>query len=544
MVFWKNNPSPPSNPHSDSTNNKRHSNTQREREHTFLEYLDLMNLNKLSLILLSFTAAIAVLLAFASAATATQAKKQRQQPTPLTAPRVRPYKTASLTMTQPGYPPVAPNHKQYSGYFNIQRNTTTRYFAWMISAAQNPDTAPVCFWFTGGPGCASTLATATENGPFTVQSDGSFVPNPYAWTRTCTMVYVDQPAGVGYSTTNSGGESPDLTVVADDMYVFFKHWAQQFPQLAKSSAVYVIGESFGGAYVPWIAHRLWQGIRAQDIVMNLKGVAIGNGLFNGAGQFASGYYELAYEWCIKVKGAPCVTKAVYEQMRSSSPICQSMSAACNANSSNYNLCADAASFCQQSQMGPYQAAGHCFYDITKKSGCENGGMNAAAVFFNNPVVQQSLLGSTAPPVQWSACNYTVNGMLLHSWMHSRDAFITEMLDDDILPVKYLMYNGLNDFAVNWIGMLGATLNLVWTHQWQFSGAPKQQWYGPDNRPAGWLKTVGGKNGKKQQLTFAGILNAGHMSPADAPANVQRMIETWTLGDGLFFDYAGPERPTN
>ena len=59
---------------------------------------------------------------------------------------------------------------------------------------------PLIIWLTGGPGCSSSLALLTENGPCSVESDGASTKvNPYSWTERGHVLWMDQPADVGYS---------------------------------------------------------------------------------------------------------------------------------------------------------------------------------------------------------------------------------------------------------------------------------------------------------------------------------------------------------
>lgn len=55
-------------------------------------------------------------------------------------------------------------------------------------------------WLTGGPGCSSEVALFGENGPCSVTADGNgTVRNPSAWNQHANLLYVDQPAGTGFS---------------------------------------------------------------------------------------------------------------------------------------------------------------------------------------------------------------------------------------------------------------------------------------------------------------------------------------------------------
>ena len=52
---------------------------------------------------------------------------------------------------------------------------------------------PFVVWLTGGPGCSSTLALLTENGPCKVNDDGkSTTVNPYSWTEAAHVLWLDQ----------------------------------------------------------------------------------------------------------------------------------------------------------------------------------------------------------------------------------------------------------------------------------------------------------------------------------------------------------------
>lgn len=91
----------------------------------------------------------------------------------------------------------------FSGYLDI-KDTTKKIHYLFFEAQENSIDAPVLIWFNGGPGCSSMLGMMQENGPFRLESGGTiFHPNEYSWNKETNLLYIEQPAGVGYSYCNS-----------------------------------------------------------------------------------------------------------------------------------------------------------------------------------------------------------------------------------------------------------------------------------------------------------------------------------------------------
>merc|ERR1712037_971014 len=65
------------------------------------------------------------------------------------------------------------------------------------------------------------------------------------------------------------------TEVAEDMAAMLRGFLEQNPDF-EGRDFYITGESYAGHYVPAISHYL--AFTATDVKLNLKGIAIGNGL--------------------------------------------------------------------------------------------------------------------------------------------------------------------------------------------------------------------------------------------------------------------------
>jgi carboxypeptidase D len=68
-----------------------------------------------------------------------------------------------------------------------------------------------------GPGCSSFDGALLEVGPITVQGKGSQATlrdNPGKWNEYANVLFVDQPAGTGYSYINKGQAVRELAPVS------------------------------------------------------------------------------------------------------------------------------------------------------------------------------------------------------------------------------------------------------------------------------------------------------------------------------------------
>ncbi|KAJ0935160.1 putative carboxypeptidase D [Helianthus annuus] len=148
------------------------------------------------------------------------------------------------------------------------------FFEVRTSVSNNFNCSPLT-----GPGCSSLMGAMSELGPFRINSDGkTLFMNDYAWSNVANMLFLESPAGVGFSysnTTSDYHKSGDKNT-ADDAYIFLVNWLERFPQY-KTRDFYITGESYAGHYVPQLAYTiLLNNKKTNQTVINIKGIAIGN----------------------------------------------------------------------------------------------------------------------------------------------------------------------------------------------------------------------------------------------------------------------------
>lgn len=150
-------------------------------------------------------------------------------------------------------------------------------------------------WLNGGPG-SSTIGSGLlfENGPCRVNSEGNdTIWNPYSWNEKVNIIYLDQPAGTGFSYLTDNSDVTNLVELAIDVHAFLQLFMHRFPEYSKLP-FHLAAESWGGHYAPHIAsyvHKKNQELelapRIGQVRINLESVILANGLTEPLSQFAT-----------------------------------------------------------------------------------------------------------------------------------------------------------------------------------------------------------------------------------------------------------------
>lgn len=400
--------------------------------------------------------------------------------------------------------------QQYSGYYKLTTGDKN-YFYWAFESRNDPANDPVVLWMTGGPGCSSEVALFGENGPCHVNADGTgTTTNPYSWNSNATLIYIDQPAGTGFS--YGSGMDHDEVGVANDMYDFLQQFMKAHPKLA-ALPFYAVGESYAGHYVPAVTHKIWQNnknLTAGAVKINLKGTSVGNGLTDPEVQY--GYYA---KMANSTNDHAPLSAGTVNGMQKATAGCQKAIAGCQTGGAV--ACLAATESCNLGLLIPYTLTGMNPYDMRIKCAkpplCYD--FSNVGTYLERPEVLSAI--GVDSKHKWSSCNklVTIGFELAGDWMKSYQQMIPDQLNDGI---KVLIYAGDQDFICNWLGNQAWTQALPWPHQGDFNTTAPVDW-NVAGKKAGELQSSNG-------FSFLRVLDAGHMVPRDQPENALAMLNAF------------------
>lgn len=392
-----------------------------------------------------------------------------------------------------------------AGYIRV--GEAKELFYWVFESRNDPKKDPLVVWLSGGPGCSSLLALFEENGPYQVSSSTELELNPFSWNANATVVWVDQPAGTGYSL---GEGVHDEETVGADMLTFMTEFVSRYKY--SDLPLYVFGESYAGHYVPVVSRALLDSTTG----FNLRGFGIGNGLTVPSEQYK--YYRPFAE------AHDLVSSPSLLLMKGIEKACLPLARSCDGLEDDALLdwtdCLNAYVVCNAGLITPVQLTGVNVYDVRRKCGSnplcyDFSGVDA---YLNLPDVKKAL-GVKKP---WSECNHFVDLTMVYGgdWMRSFGDDVTALLENG---VQGLVYAGEWDYMCNWLG------NRAWTHD-------LDTWSGHDAYNAAENKTFVTKEGNvvgtylsASNLTFLKVQGAGHLAPHDQPETTLAMLQRFIAG---------------
>ncbi|KAL9932251.1 hypothetical protein V8E36_009023 [Tilletia maclaganii] len=419
-----------------------------------------------------------------------------------------------------------------------------------FESRSNPDKDPLLLWTNGGPGCSSAVGLFQELGPCAVPLRNGVMPsgppingtvfNPHAWNSQSSIIFIDQPVGVGFSYTRYGVHTYDADQGAVDVYAFLRIFFSAFPKFAGNDFV-MTAESYGGRYIPRYAAEVVDrnaaivqkaARKGEEVdnskLINLKSVAIGNGLTARSHQMTS-YYDMT---CTRNGGteAPVLPISTCKRMEVWKKKCDEVLPKYCRDNFAFDDCAMHTEACANELMGPYFTTKRNPYNIADdcKSGlnpnlCYEVSADIRA-YLDRPDVRELIGAASLDQIgNFTTCSPEVGRGFAAAGDNLVDnvGYVSGLLERGI---KVLIYVGTLDWICNWIGNKGWLFEMDWSGQAAFLAAKNYGWV-VDGEVAGETQSAEG-------LTWATVLGAGHMVPYDKPVQAKHLLYRWLAGEAL------------
>lgn len=136
-------------------------------------------------------------------------------------------------------------------------------FYWFFDSRNDPENDPIIISFAGGPGASSAISMLRGTGPCSIEKDAAKpAPNPWSWNNHASVLFIDQPAGTGYSRLAPGLPLPNTEQETAKGFQRFLNlfFDQVFPK-KQHLPIHICTGSYGGHYGPVYLHHILESRR-------------------------------------------------------------------------------------------------------------------------------------------------------------------------------------------------------------------------------------------------------------------------------------------
>ena len=420
----------------------------------------------------------------------------------------------------PNFPEVPP-FDMYSGYLDVPNSNGKSLHYVFVESQNKPETDPVLLWLNGGPGCSSMDGLFYEHGPYIfIDQNLNLVKNPYSWNTNASVLYIEAPAGVGFSVL--GDASNNFTndqITAHDNVLALLQFFKGFYEY-RNNPFFISGESYAGIYVPTLALSIINyNSYAPFAQINLQGIAVGNGCTDWNYDTSPAFMRMLWtHGMLSPYWNTQLERYCDNYMDFSSKLCQNVTndiyetVVPNVNIYNiYGVCFPGPSTYEnymnnQKRMSFLLRTGQ----LREVPPCV--AWEGMLTYLNNPTVQKAF--HVDPSVtSWDFCaNLDYVNDTIHGSFYTYPNLINAGLN-------ILIYSGDIDGAVpvigtrNWIRNLNLQIN-----------EPYRSWY--------YNEQVAGYTIQYSGLRLVTVKGAGHMVPQDKPGQAHKMLMSWLYGSTL------------
>ncbi|KAL9104024.1 MAG: hypothetical protein Q9163_001002 [Psora crenata] len=380
-----------------------------------------------------------------------------------------------------------PEVKSYSGYVDVAPDK--HIFFWFFEARNaDPTTAPLTAWINGGPGSSSMIGLFQELGPCGVDSKGNVYNNAFSWSNASNMIFIDQPAQVGfsysipvagylnssnndiimlpnnscpvgnvsqgtcgtYSNPNVNDTETTTASGAPAFWATLQGFMGAFPRYSRKGFHFAT-ESYGGHYGP-VYNEYIETQNAKNIPgahnISLESVLIGNGWFDPIIQFQA-YYNYTVSPGNTYDYAPFTANQSAEMYNNlyGKGNCMDKLRNCAATGNN-TVCSDADSYCSEKVESLYdEYLNRDEYDMRELMP-DPFPYNFYPTYLNTPKVQSAI---------GAAVNFTdFSAAVSHAFNTTGDDGREDSTVEDLRKllkqgVDVMLYAGDADYNCNWLG---------------------------------------------------------------------------------------------
>ncbi|GMY19404.1 serine carboxypeptidase-like 45 [Fagus crenata] len=398
--------------------------------------------------------------------------------------QVESFPIADKIVSLPGQPQVS--FQQFAGYITVDEKQNRALFYYFVEAETQPASKPLVLWLNGGPGCSSIgFGAFVEHGPFRPSGD-NLVKNEYSWNKEANILYLESPAGVGFSYS------------------------------ANNSFYNYVNDEITGHYVPQLAQLITQ----SNVKFNLKGIAIGNPLLEFAIDFNS---PDEYYWSHGL-----ISDAVHELLTKGCNSSQIMRSAINGYFSSactfvYNQL--------ERELSEFIDKYNVIGDVCLSSGLSQMDMlyqplKSRFQTLSSLNSQSNALNQQEIKAKDDVCGQVNTRKVLHYDDKNREIPTINVVGSLVKSgIRALVYSGDQDGVIPFTGTrtlvngLAKELGLKAT-------VPYRAWL-EKKQVGGWTQVYG-----NTQLSFASIRGASHTAPVTQPARSLLLFKSFLAGKPL------------
>ncbi|KAI9142620.1 peptidase S10, serine carboxypeptidase [Paraphysoderma sedebokerense] len=436
-----------------------------------------------------------------------------------------------------------PEHEyhMYSGHIKVDDKNSTEFF--MYFENREFKSKDLIIWLNGGPGASSFFGLFTENGPFQFNDEGQIQHNKYGWHKAANVLFLEQPASVGFSyVSNPNNIVKHIEDVADHFYMFAQNFIKMFPE-AEKFKWWITGESFGGMYVPHIAHNIV--LQNEHLTVekkrkgfkhiDLNGIAVGNGAYFNQYDIPVNWVDY-FETLGLLRNEPfrtelhdlrdnCFNELGDPEKFANGELPNCFKLMIKFPDPQYIYNATNGTTCLST-----------FYDV-RVTECNVGDPTDkytafTTTYLNNLDVQLSIHATKSQFRPWIWLGMDVYYNLY--WNGDKPSFL--LLPDLASKIKVFLYNGDADIICNYVGNEAMLSELSWNGKTGFGSKRFKPFFFKEDRLEIDLENRGDKEEKlygiyrsARGLTYMRVFEAGHMVPFNQPKGSLEMIKAFVRG---------------